>query len=363
MTDALVRLLAGGAWLGIATGRGKSVRQDLRAVFPKTLWDRVLIGYYNGADVALLDDDSAPDGADGVRDALADLARALREDPELSDGARQTNRRQQITLEARRVMPEGRLWDLAQQVIMLGDHDVSVTRSSHSIDIVPAGVSKLSVIAKLRSLGQDQILSIGDRGRWPGNDYALLREPWSLGVDEISVDPKTCWNLGRPGQRGAAVTSRILVSPRSGPGRPWAGARCAQMNQELALKVLGQIMNWPDDRAREEFGWLRMMARLKYDGYRDFQAGMRFIESLATWLQQFKPDERETAYAFVRNTLVYVGPGEMQRLVEQFYPRIVRDRLITTVAKERDMPSYRVLADPEARAAAERLRRRPYSWA
>lgn len=42
------------------------------------------------------------------------------------------------------------------------------------------------------------------------------------------------------------------------------------------------------------------MARLKYDGYRDFQAGMRFIESLATWLRQFAPHERETAYAFVR---------------------------------------------------------------
>ena len=39
------------------------------------------------------------------------------------------------------------------------------------------------------------------------------------------------------------------------------------------------------------------MARLKYDGYRDFQASMRFIESLATWLQQFEPHERETAYA------------------------------------------------------------------
>jgi trehalose-6-phosphatase len=217
MTDALVRLMTGGAWLGIATGRGKSVRQDLRAVLPQTLWDRVLIGYYNGADVALLDDDSAPDGSDGVCDALANLARALREDPELSDGARQTDRRQQITLEARRVMPEGRLWDLAQQVIMLGDHDVSVTRSSHSIDIVPTKVSKLSVIAKLRSLGQGQMLSIGDRGRWPGNDYALLREPWSLGVDEISVDPKTCWNLGRPGQRGTAVTleylSALVASP------------------------------------------------------------------------------------------------------------------------------------------------------
>ena len=59
------------------------------------------------------------------------------------------------------------------------------------------------------------------------------------------------------------------------------------MNQELWLKVLGKIMHWTDYQARQEFAWLSLMARLKYDGYRDFQAGMRFIESLATWLQQF----------------------------------------------------------------------------
>ncbi|UTP39796.1 hypothetical protein M9M90_01070 [Phenylobacterium sp. LH3H17] len=129
------------------------------------------------------------------------------------------------------------------------------------------------------------------------------------------------------------------------------------MNQELGLKTLSQIMDWSDERAREEFNWLRLMARLKYDGYRDFHAGMRFIESLATWLQQFKKAERETAYAFVRRALVYIGPNEMQRLVEQFYPRTVRERLIRTTAAERDIPIYRVLADPQARAAAERLRR------
>ncbi|MEA2865607.1 MAG: hypothetical protein QOE39_322 [Bradyrhizobium sp.] len=129
------------------------------------------------------------------------------------------------------------------------------------------------------------------------------------------------------------------------------------MNQELGLKILGQIMAWNDDRAREEFAWLRLMARLKYDGYRDFQAGMRFIESLATWLQQFRPDERETAYAFVRHALVYIGPSEMQRLVEQFYPRTVRSRLVHTIAAKRSMPTYRVFADKDAVAAAERLRR------
>lgn len=130
------------------------------------------------------------------------------------------------------------------------------------------------------------------------------------------------------------------------------------MNQELGLRILSQIMAWTDDRAREEFAWLRLMARLKYDGYRDFQAGMRFIESLATWLQQFKPAERETAYDFVRRTLVYIGPSEMQRLVEQFYPRTVSDRLAHTIATRRTMPKYRMLADATARAEVDRLRRK-----
>ncbi|WP_245448977.1 phosphoribosyltransferase-like protein [Phyllobacterium sophorae] len=116
-------------------------------------------------------------------------------------------------------------------------------------------------------------------------------------------------------------------------------------------------MAWDDDQARKEFSWLRLMARLKYDGYRDFQAGMRFIESLATWLQQFGTAERPTAYDFVRRSLIYVGPGEMNRLVEQFFPSVVRERIISMVAKERSIPRYRVLADIEASAAIDRLRR------
>lgn len=129
------------------------------------------------------------------------------------------------------------------------------------------------------------------------------------------------------------------------------------MNEDLALKVLSQIMKWDDERARKEFAWLRLIARLKYDGYRDFQAGMRFLESLSVWLQQFKSEERETAYGFVRSTLTYVGPAELQRLVEQFYPRTVRDRLNRMIAAELQIPGYRVLADEEGRKAYERLRR------
>lgn len=127
------------------------------------------------------------------------------------------------------------------------------------------------------------------------------------------------------------------------------------MNQELGLKVLAKIMSWNDGQAHEEFAWLKLMARLKYDGYQAFHAGMRFIENLVTWLQQFEPNERSTAYTFVRRFLVYIGPIEMQRLIEQFYPRTVREHILRLVAVEHGIQPYRVLVDPDADAATKRL--------
>ena len=129
------------------------------------------------------------------------------------------------------------------------------------------------------------------------------------------------------------------------------------MNQDLALMVMGKIMQWDDDEAREEFRWLKLMARFKYDGYRDFQAGMRFIESLATWLQQFDQNERRVVYTFVKERMVYVGPGEIRQLVEQFFPNTIRQRIVRTVAADLGIKSYTVLTNPKATAAIERLRR------
>ena len=129
------------------------------------------------------------------------------------------------------------------------------------------------------------------------------------------------------------------------------------MNQDLALKILSKIMDWDDSRASDEFRWLRLMARLKYDGYRDFQAGMRFVESLSTWLQQFSLQERETAYQFVKNRLVYIGPGQMRRLVEQFYPNIIQKNIIDQVASNANIPAYLGLKNKKEHEAADRLRR------
>lgn len=130
------------------------------------------------------------------------------------------------------------------------------------------------------------------------------------------------------------------------------------MKEKLALRVLGDIMGWSDERATREFRWLSLMSRLKYDGYQDFLAGVRFIESLANWIQQFAPADRERAYSFVRHALVYVGPAEMLRLVESFYPEHVQRRLVRAVAEASGVPAYRVWADPTTATSYDALMRR-----
>ncbi|MEK4242419.1 hypothetical protein NYE39_10500 [Janibacter sp. FSL W8-0316] len=130
------------------------------------------------------------------------------------------------------------------------------------------------------------------------------------------------------------------------------------MNSDLGLRVLSSVMDWDDDKAHDQFQRLRLMATLKYDGYRDFEAGVRFTESLASWLQQFDPDQRETAYDFIMTRLVYIGPSEMEKLVGQFYANVVHPELITAVAKQMDMPRYSLLANDEARERINKLRRR-----
>lgn len=119
------------------------------------------------------------------------------------------------------------------------------------------------------------------------------------------------------------------------------------MNEALCLRTLAEVMAWDDDRARREYQWLRLMSRFKYDGYRDFVAGVRFLECLITWLMQFTTtDERQIAYSFVRERLVYVGPAELTKLVELCYFDIVKPRIAADAAKLLDIPLYQLWAHP-----------------
>ena len=130
------------------------------------------------------------------------------------------------------------------------------------------------------------------------------------------------------------------------------------MNQ-LGLRLIANIMNWEDDGvATAEYAWLRLMAATKYDGYSDFRAGARFIESLATWLKQFDPEDRQTAYDFVKKRLVFISSAEMQRAIEAFFPETVTPIFRLLAAEQAVIPPHELWGNAEGVAAFERILRR-----
>lgn len=114
------------------------------------------------------------------------------------------------------------------------------------------------------------------------------------------------------------------------------------MINSLALNLVADIMGWDTDQATNEYAWLRLMSSVKYDGYSDFRAGVRFLESLATWLRQFSKKDRETAYSFVKQRLVYISAAEMQCIIEIFVPETVTPCLRKAAAAEVGVKPYEV---------------------
>jgi hypothetical protein len=217
----LTRLLRAGAALGVATGRGKSVRQALREGIAKKHWGRVVVGYYNGGDVGLLSDDARPDGSPRVIDALTPIWATLNGHPLLLELAELEPRLPQIKVEPKPGTLAEPVWALLQQLVH--GHvvpGVMVVRSSHSMDVLAPGVSKRAVLDRLAELlgGQAPMLCIGDRGQWPGNDFSLLSGPYALSVEEVSRDPATCWNLAAPGHRGVQAALGYLRRLKAAPG-------------------------------------------------------------------------------------------------------------------------------------------------
>ena len=107
------------------------------------------------------------------------------------------------------------------------------------------------------------------------------------------------------------------------------------MKDALAEKLLAHVLGWnPEDMARER-PLLQAMAYYKYEDYKQFYPGMRFIESLARWLARFETlEERAKAYEFVKNDLIFCSAEEINHLVEMAYPDHVRPILIRSVARE-----------------------------
>ena len=204
----IVSLLREGIVVGIATGRGKSVKEVLRSQIRQVAFRKlVVIGYHNAGEIGWLDDDSVPPNAPPLHESLSSINVALAKSAFVSQNSRLEAKGRQITLEAKSSLIIQDLWECVSDIVPRhADAGVQLVQSTHSIDVLAPGVSKRSLLTLLMErLRQDHrnpaVLCIGDRGRWPGNDFELLQHPFALSVDQSSLDPSTCWNLAPPSSR------------------------------------------------------------------------------------------------------------------------------------------------------------------
>jgi hypothetical protein len=129
------------------------------------------------------------------------------------------------------------------------------------------------------------------------------------------------------------------------------------MKDALAERLLAVVMKWKEEDVARERPDLQAMAAYKYDEYRQFSPGMRFVESLALWLNQFETQaERAVAYDFVKKRLVFCSSAEMYHLVAMAYKDFVRPYLLQKTAAEAGLSRWSV--GPAARLQAFAVRER-----
>jgi hypothetical protein len=115
------------------------------------------------------------------------------------------------------------------------------------------------------------------------------------------------------------------------------------MRDALAERLLANVMQWTPADVAEQRPKLQALATFKYYEYQQFSPGMRFVESLALWLQQFDTlEERKAAYEFVLSRLVFLSHAEMAHFAAIAYPDVIRPVFIEQAAKDSTLPPFRV---------------------
>lgn len=204
-------LLSNKILIGIATGRGKSVRVELQKVIEKRFWDSVAIAYYNGAIIGTLGDERQPDNAIDIPLIFEELYNKISREI-ISENVEIELRPYQITV----IFNNGYNYLALQNIqeVLIQYPEVKLVTSSHSIDIILRSTTKRNILKHFIdlecNLGENQFLYIGDAGSFGGNDFDLLQHSNGLSVDNTSKSSDFCWNISPLGLRNIEATKYYL---------------------------------------------------------------------------------------------------------------------------------------------------------
>lgn len=241
---ALTRLVDNGAVLGVATGRGDSVIEALRAVVPPRAWRHILIGMYNGSVLQRLDE--VPQTEQEIDPSIEGAHHLLSESPLLARVTKLRLRPTQLTVRAAVPMPAGLLRQLVIETLEAYVPNVGVFASGHTVDVIASSSSKLRVVAEVRrqlletGVPATHVITIGDQGQAGGNDGPFLAHPLGLSVENTSSNFEGCWNVAPAGaRRTMALLGYLTALHRAGS----AGFRfsAARASRKASLEGLNLV--------------------------------------------------------------------------------------------------------------------------
>lgn len=108
----------------------------------------------------------------------------------------------------------------------------------------------------------------------------------------------------------------------------------------LLHKVISSIVN--EDEVGKYIKYFQAMARYKYDNYQQYSTGLRFIETLAIWLEQFDPLDKKTALDFIKSRIVYISSTEINLVAESCFADKLQFILMETAANQSNIPKYKL---------------------
>jgi HAD superfamily hydrolase (TIGR01484 family) len=208
--DHIKKLIDGDILIGIASGRGTSIQEELYNSLPEQYWPRIQVGLYNAGRIARLSD--RPDAIRPTNEFLSHVTRIVNELKSLGvpiDTIRTTHPYQVSVRFHEGANIEGNWFVIADALRQAGLDLSRVVKSKHSVDVLSPEANKSRLVAHvIQEFGIDpyDILTMGDQGAWPGNDSSLLEHRYSLSVDAPSRRLDRGWKLAPAHKRDVDAT-------------------------------------------------------------------------------------------------------------------------------------------------------------
>ena len=199
------KLLEMGIRIAVMTGRGDSMHELLRNSINKEYWSQVYLGCYNGAVIVPLTDDTS--SIETVKNAPLDEQLVTLQNELERYHFKPEKLKKYSTQLSLSCTDKQKAYEICNEIILSNKLDrLHIWSSSHSMDIV---VSTKASKTAVKQISED-VLVIGDRGDYEGNDFEMLSLPYSLSVDGVSRNPNSCWNLAPKDLRGLDVVKYYL---------------------------------------------------------------------------------------------------------------------------------------------------------